>query len=228
LNERRVSVELKGHEKQPIVAIDNYCENPAALVDLARALTFSPIGQFYPGIRAATSAAEYGALFGPLADILRGVFGYGARARVDECYFSLVTTRPSDLAPIQRMPHFDGVEPDRIAVLLYLCPPEHGGTSFYRHRSTRFETVGAARLDGYRARLEADVRAHGLPEDGYIQGDTPVFEHVSRYAAQFNRMLIYRGVNLHCADIDNAFSFAANPHDGRLTVNAFLSPAEAA
>ncbi len=68
----------------------------------------------------------------------------------------------------------------------------------------------------------------GCRKHGYIQGDTPVFEHVSRYGAAFNRMLIYRGVNLHCADIDDSFSFAPNPNDGRLTLNAFISPATAA
>ncbi|MEJ0061175.1 MAG: DUF6445 family protein [Terricaulis sp.] len=200
MGERHVSVDLKGHEKQPVVAIDNYCADPAALVDLARSLTFEPIGPFYPGIRAPMPKGEYGALFAPLSEILRGVFGYGARAHIDECFFSLVTTKPADLAPIQRMPHFDGVEPNRIAVLLYLCPPEHGGTSFYRHRGTGFETVSAARLDGYRASLDADVRAHGLPEawlyprrHAGVRACQPLWRRVQPHADLSRRQSALRG-----------------------------------
>lgn len=54
---------------------------------------------------------------------------------------------PQSLAPIQRLPHVDGLEPDRLAILVYLSGAETGGTAFYRQRATGYETVDAARFD---------------------------------------------------------------------------------
>ena len=77
-----------------------------------------------------------------------------------ETYFSIVTTPPEALAPIQRLPHVDGLEPDRIAILVYLSGAEQGGTAFYRQRSTGFETVNAARFPAFEAALKAGADAN--------------------------------------------------------------------
>src|SRR5256885_8792614 len=51
----------------------------------------------------------------------------------------MVTTRPSDLSPAQRAPHFDSPDPRYYALLHYLRVPPGSGTAFYRQRSTGIE-----------------------------------------------------------------------------------------
>ena len=141
---------------------------------------------------------------------------------VSESYYSLVTTAPADLAPIQRLPHFDGVEARRIAVLLFLGHGEQGGTAFYRQRATGYETVDASRLDRYRAALDTDVRTHGLPDAGYIADDTPLYERIAVQPAVFNRAIVYAGNTLHCAYLPPEVALHTDPLAGRLTLNLFL------
>lgn len=110
-----------------------------------------------------------------------------------------------------------------IAILHYLSRGDYGGTAFYRHRSTGFETIDAARHPRYMEMLSADFAMHGEPPSGYIQGDTPIFEQIARYDAVFNRALIYRSSLLHCGEVPNSAGFPADVRTGRLAIASFLT-----
>lgn len=212
-----------GHEGQPLVVIDDFHPEPERLVEDAAARPFAPRGKFYPGIRAAVPAQHLQPLQAMLADVLKGVFGYGPGAALKECNYSLVTTPPGELLPMQRLPHYDGTAVQTIALLHYLCGPEQGGTSFYRHRSTGFETVTEDRFETYRDTLEAEIAAAGgAPHADYTRGDGDQFERIDRIEAKFNRAILYRGITLHSGNIPEGFAFSADPRRGRLTVNTFL------
>jgi uncharacterized protein DUF6445 len=217
-------VEKYGREQQPIVVIDNAFSEPERLIEDACARKFTPIGPYYPGVRAALSDEFRQSLCDVLQDILANHLKIARDQWAGNCFYSLVTTPPEKLQPIQRFPHFDGVEAERIAMVYFLCTPEHGGTSFYRHRATGFETVDAARFQPYRRKLEDGVRKTGLPPAQYIDDGTPLFDRIGKIDAAFNRMLIYRGVNLHCSAIPDDTLLSADPAKGRLTINAFLAP----
>ena len=116
-------------------------------------LGFKPVGIHYPGVRAAVARQLLKPLLHALDPLIRSIFGYEATI-LDDAYYSLVTTAPADLTPIQRLPHFDGVESNRLALLHYLSPEQPGGTAFYRHRTTGFEGVTSERLPVYRTALE--------------------------------------------------------------------------
>lgn len=184
-------------------------------------LAFAPIGPHYPGIRAPVAPRMLAQLLDQLAPIATKVFGPGDLQIVDS-FYSLVTTPPSALAPIQRLPHFDEVSPSRLALLHFLSTDERSGTAFYRHRSTGYEAVDAQRLPRYRPALDADLRQHGLPDPGYIAGDTALFEQLAMHEGRFNRALLYRSNALHCAYIPDGVPLVADPLRGRLTVNTFL------
>ncbi len=139
-----------------------------------------------------------------------------------DCFYSIVTTPPAELAPIQRLPHVDGLEPDRLAILIYLSGEAHGGTAFFRQRATGFETVDAARFPAFEAALHKGVSANGLPPAAYIAGDTALYEQVAMIEARPNRAIIYRSHLLHCARIPAEVPLSPDPRKGRLTVNAFL------
>ncbi len=214
---------VQGTEQQPVLVVDNFFENPDMLIADAEMLSFRPIGPHYPGIRAEVHSAMLGRFLGGVEALIAETFGIARPFTDVECAYSLVTTPPSSLTPIQRLPHFDNTDPGRIAVLHYLTCGEEGGTSFYRHRSTGFETVTLDRLAPYSTALEADVAAHGPIAPAYIGGDTPIFERIAHYEVQFNRAIIYRGHTLHCADIPDGMALPTDPATGRLTVNTFIN-----
>lgn len=211
-----------GTERQPMLMVEDALPDPVAVVAIAARHHYRRIGPFYPGVRAPVSEAVAIELVAPLTGTLVETFGLSAPASYFECYLSVVTAPPGELAPIQRLPHFDGVERDRIAVLLYLDAVERGGTAFYRQRATGFESVDALRYDAYRAALDKGVAEQGIPPAAYIAGDTELFEQVHLVEGRFNRMIAYRGNTLHCAALGPGFAPLADPAQGRLTLNLFL------
>jgi hypothetical protein len=216
-----VAVHHQGEEREPVVVIDGFAPDPARFVADAGFLAFKPIGPHYPGVRAVVAPAMMRDLLAALAPVIAEVFGEPA-VEVIDAFYSLVTTAPSALAPIQRLPHFDGVERERLALLHFLSRDERSGTAFYRHRATGFETVTAERLRVYRQALAADLDRFGMPVPDYIAGDTPIFGQIAQHQGVFNRAILYRSNTLHCAAIPRDMAFVADPAAGRLTVNTFL------
>ena len=220
--DRRMEIVRQGAERQPVIVIDDVLAEPEAWRALAGRLEYGRIGPHYPGLRAPVPPGAAEAMRGELEGVLASTFDLDPVPPVFECYFSLVTTAPKALAPIQRLPHVDGLEQARIAILIFLSGTEMGGTAFYRQRATGFETLDAERFPRFEAALRADVAEHGLPPAGYISGDTPLYEKIASYEARPNRALIYRSRALHCAEIAPGAALTASATDGRLTVNSFL------
>lgn len=220
--DRRMEIARQGVERQPVIVIDDVLAEPEAWRALAGRLDYGRIGPHYPGLRAPVPPGAAEAMRGELEEVLAGTFDLDPVPPVFECYFSLVTTAPEALAPIQRLPHVDGLEEARIAILIYLSGTEMGGTAFYRQRATGFETLDPKRFGHFEAALRTGVAEHGLPPAGYISGDTPLYEKIASYKARPNRALIYRSRALHCAEIAPGAALTASAADGRLTVNSFL------
>ena len=93
-----------------------------------------------------------------LSEILREVFGFRRGARVLGANFAIVTTPPAALTLEQRLPHVDALDPGRMAIVHYLSPDDTDGTAFYRHRTTGFETITAARSAAYFRRAQRRYR----------------------------------------------------------------------
>ena len=148
-----------------------------------------------------------------------------------QAWYSIVTTPPADLLPIQRLPHIDGTDPTQIAMMLYLhrTGPRsaHRGTAFFRHRSTGLEALTADDYPRYAAALQADVTRTGLPPAAYATDGAPHFERTHMVPGHFNSAVFYRGNILHSGVIDNAAPLPADPLTGRLTINAFFRPVAA-
>jgi Family of unknown function (DUF6445) len=221
----KVDIVRIGAEHQTIAVVDNFLDNAQLLVDYAAAhCEFDGVSDaFYPGRRAPIPPIYCFALRAFLGSIIAEAFGLQSNAVSGELsHFSLVTTPPERLQQVQRMPHFDNTNPKQLAVLHYLCPRQHGGTSFYRHRRTRFEFVDEARKQAYSSAMADDLKLFGPLPAHYICGDDARFERTRSFEAAFNRVLIYRSLNLHSADIAPGFIFDENPQSGRLTANTFF------
>jgi len=134
-----------------------------------------------------------------------------------------VTTPTGQLAPLQRIPHIDSVDSNGLASVHYLFKRDHGGTAFYRHRSTGFEYVDASRQLEYLGHVEVEKAGPNSAPAAYIVGDTPLYEQIAVQDGVFNRLLMYRRTTLHSGSLAPGFVPDPDPRTGRLSINAFLA-----
>lgn len=215
-----VTIEHVGVERSPVIRLDDFAADPHELVTLALDAPFIDAGSVYPGVRAPAPARYVEELLARTSTLIERAFGAPPAADLDLCAFSIVTKPAGALRAIQRIPHFDGPDPGRIAFVHYLCGAGQGGTSFYRHRATGLEIVTPEAVEDYRRTVAAELAA-APPEARYIVDDNPRFEHLHRVGAEFNRLVIYRGNALHSGDIGDGTVLSEDPRRGRLTVNGF-------
>lgn len=221
-----IRVETLPGSDQPVLVLDAAHPAPAQLIEAAAGGPgFKAIAPHYPGVRAPVPRGYLDTVMPALGPHLRDVFGLKTGVRLQECYFSLSTTPAERLKPMQRLPHIDGVDPDKVAVLHYLCGASHGGTSFYRHRATGLQTIHDPQFQPYRSAVYADVERLGQPGPAYPAGSDEMYERIAFYEAVFNQIIVYRGCNLHALSLGpSADSLSPDPRRGRLTVNTFLGP----
>ena len=208
----------------PVVIVDDASGQPDAVRALAAALApFPPAPNHYPGVRRIIdegdgAAWDYAhALAAAAAPFIAGAFDCEAFDLL-EASFSIVTTPPGALTPPQRAPHFDGTDPDLVAMVHYLADVPGSGTAFFRHRVTGIDQLTDANVDAYvdLARLE------GMTTTGYVQGSDRFYDMLFRADARLDRLLIYRGSMLHSGIIPPDMPLDPDPLKGRLTANYFL------
>ena len=208
-----------------LVTLEGLLAQPEEAIAQAFLQDFARITPQYPGVRAPLDPAVCTYLLAELAPLLDQWFAGQPTRWEMQAWYSIVTTPPAALAPIQRLPHVDGTDPRQIAMMLYLHRTGHGGTAFFRHRSTGLESLTAETYPRYAAALQADVARTGLPPAAYTTDGAPHFERIHTAPGDFNSAIFYRGNILHSGVIDNAAPLVADPRAGRLTINAFFRPA---
>lgn len=212
-----------GREGAPLLVIDNFVAEPDRLVKKAVTAQYASGGRFYPGIRAKAPPSYEHFLTTRLQPLLAEHLGVTNRTlRLSMCHFSLITTPAAQLEPMQRIPHVDSLSRDGFATIHYLFKDNLGGTAFYRHRATGYESLDEVRGPEYFQVLAAESAGPDRPDVKYINGDTAIFEQIARADGVFNRMLVYRRNSLHSGSIDSAFVPDPNPRTGRLSINSFV------
>lgn len=225
LSDPVVTVRQMGREKEPLVIIDGFSGIAGDLLQAGYAATYQDAGASYPGIRSWADPSYLDRRRDLIMQIMQRVFGFTKGVRLDVSTFSLVTLNEAELHPLQRIPHYDHSSGEIIAIMHYLLGPESGGTAFYRHRRTGFETITPAREDAYNAALAADERQFGMPPARFCYGDTDWFELIDEVDAAPDRLVLYRGRQLHSGVIPYASLLSSDPRKGRLTINMFLNGA---
>lgn len=217
-----------GNEQAPIVVIDDFSGRLGDILDIAAALAPYPriAGNYYPGLRRIIrpedkAADAYAAqLCRDAAPFIGGAFGIQGFSLV-EASFSIVTTAPDELQPTQRIPHFDTVDPNYLALLHYVNVADGTGTAFYRHRATGIERVTERDLPRFIPSMEAELAT--IPEDsGYINASNRFFEQIGAVEAVSDRLIIYQGSLLHSGIIPPGMALHGDPLHGRLTANLFI------
>ncbi len=218
-----------GNERNKVLCFDNFLASPEQLVDHARQSHFSPYPaavqrKGYPGVRTAAPADFGSQLRNRIGDIIKNEFGIPEEARITPLQdaLCLMTVPETELGPLQRVPHFDASNPFFFATLLYLCGEEHGGTGFYRHNSTGYESITPERCDLYLDSSYEELN-NKKPERRYFSESNDFFTRVGFIPARFNRLVVYRGCVLHSANILSEISLNPDPVAGRLTANIFFS-----
>lgn len=218
------SVDVGG---QRIVFIDNFLQDPQALVEAACQSRFEPPAaraeqKGYPGVHAPAPAAYTETITELLDPLIKVNFQVPEHlsVKVGLSAFSLTTTPPEALGPLQRTPHFDASTPHHMAALLYLCDEGHGGTGFYRHNATGLQRITAENRERYLDAYHEEV-SRRLPAARYFDHADERFSFLGMMPARFNRVVVYPGSLLHSACINPARSLSSDPRHGRLTVNTF-------
>jgi Family of unknown function (DUF6445) len=221
----RVRIMPVGRSREPVVVVDDALLDPEAAIDEAAALRFAAADEGrggFPGIRARAPKPFAESLVRGAMPLIERVFGLKAKLLSGfDASFSIVTTPPAALHPLQRIPHIDTRDPRRLAILYYLGRGSMGGTAFFRQDSTGLEQVGPDSFDAYYAARRAGLAL--LPaESGYPEAGTPGYTETAHFGAQFNRLLVYRSCSLHSGVVPSSSSLSADPRLGRLTANIFV------
>lgn len=211
-------------ENHSFVLISDFLNDPDGIIHSACLQNFAKVTPQYPGVRAALPKEVQLDWVKTLAPLLNSSFGEARNGWEIQAWFSLVTSKPADLIPLQCFPHVDGTDPNQLAMMLYLHRTKHGGTAFFRHKSTGYESLTDENFPNYRAALEADVRKTGLPPRAYPTDGEPHFERIHAVDGAFNEAVFYRGNILHSGIIDQSEPLPDDPAIGRLTINAFFRP----
>lgn len=226
----RVKPELRrfGNSESPVVVVDDFSGDAERIARIAEALgSFPEVSSgYYPGLRRVITEADtyawtyvHRACEGA-AQFIAGAFDVDGFELI-EGSFSMVTSKPAELRPPQRAPHFDSTDQKYYALLHYLRVPPDSGTSFFRQRSTGIERVTETNIDRF-VRMAQSEAAQLRPDSGYINGSDAFFEQIGSIEAVPDRMIIYQGSLLHSGIIPPEMSFSADPKEGRLTANIFV------
>lgn len=218
------SVTRIGPENQPVVVIDGFFPDAAALRSFAFTSNFEAARNFYPGVRAPLPDNYWSETQIRIVQIaIARAFALSGAINVIDASFSIVTTPRDQLSVGQRLPHPDAFSPRQIALVHFLSHDLSEGTAFYRHRSSGLQSITEQDRQNYFQQLEEQLNRHGPPPCDYIRGDTDMFEQIHAVEGKFNRAILYRGQQLHSGAIGPNTLLSADPAKGRLTVTAFMT-----
>lgn len=220
----QVRLRRVGREAWPLLVIDDVLLDPEVLVELAAATPFgAPHAAYYPGLNAPMPRPYLEALMPVLRPSFARAYAIAAEApMVASGFFALATEPVERLSTLQKIPHYDQVEPDALAMIHYLAHDQGGGTGFFSHRATGYEMVTPARRETYLNTLAAELETVG-ELTRFTGPETPNYAMLDAAEWRFNRLIIYPSNVLHCALFEGA-RLNDDPRTGRLTANSFFKP----
>ena len=209
-----------------VTVADNVLLHPHRLAEIGLGHQFvEDKGNLSPGVRARVPA-EFSRHFHAWLDRTlhgTGVLEENCYIKDDASFFSIVSKSRANLLPLQRIPHYDSTDPRVFAAVIYLFERANSGTSFYRHRTTGYESIGVDNQDNYKIALNHNMKNHGPPAREYTNGSNDLFERTHSVDSVFNRIVIYSGNVLHAADIDGSLFNGNDNCRWRLTVSSLIN-----
>ena len=218
-----VQLRRVGNEGIPILVLDDLVHNPESLVEYAvQAVWETPQREFYPGLNAPVPPFYIEAISHGLRRSLSRGFGFDEHAHYEiNSFFALSTYGLDQLRPSQRIPHYDLILRNQLAMVHYLGQDQGGGTAMFRHNVTGFEFIDAQRRDIYHRQIDSWLALNSDQLTTFTGPETPGFTLTEAVEFKFNRAVIYPSCALHCALFDGA-RLDRDPRKGRLTLNTFI------
>jgi hypothetical protein len=211
-----------GDEQHPVMIVDHVLDQPDKLIEAACQATFyQPEHTNYPGLNAPVPLSYCHAVVNSLRGPIEAAFGLSRLASLKYFgFFAVATISAAQATSVQKIPHHDAPDPNRLALVHYLCGKPFGGTGFFRHKRTGYESVDRSREETYVtiARTELADVAHAGRFAGPDMANYEVIGHVD---AVFNRLIVYRSHVFHSALLAPTGG-SADPASGRLTANGFI------
>src|ERR1700724_404455 len=209
-----------------VAVADNVLLRPQQLAEFGLGLKFVEDNtNLYPGVRARVPAEFSRPFHAWLTRTLHctGVLEESCYIHDDASFFSIVNKNRANLLPLQRIPHYDSIDPRVFAAGIYLFDRANSGTSFYRHRTTGYEKIGGDNAGNYKIALNRNMKQFGPPAREYTNGSTALFERTHSVDSAFNRIVIYSGNVLHAADIDGSLFSGNDNGRWRLTISSLIN-----
>ena len=224
----KIMVKWIGRENHPVMIIDRAFASPDRIrehainclnkyLDALGKKQLSLIDKsLYPGVQYPVTKNYALSVIKGLENLLLSVDTQEFSHQFRGGSFSLATLKPEELAFRQTIPHVDTYSTHNIAILHFLSLPEMcwGGTGFYRHKKTGFESLSKERLSKY------DLAQVSYSHQ-YITDSHDDFDLVDLIPMRYNRLIIYAGNILHSGYI-NPSLLSHDPVQGRLTGNLFI------
>jgi len=213
-----------GTDQQELMRVDSYIQGAEALRQEAiTGNNFAVADSFYPGVRMAISDAYIVGLVRNFQGVIGNFFKLDLRTiKSAASKYSIVTSQPEDLKPMQRIPHFDAPSRNSLAVIHYLCDAPDSGTAFYHHGETGYDYIDRSRLGRYEQSIVKRFEDPKRQPSGYVYGDTEDYSEIASFGAANNRLLMYRGSSLHSGIIRPNYNYDPSPETGRLTITSFI------
>lgn len=222
----RIEQRIIGEERNPILVVDGLLASARSAVDFAVAevrYVPGPEMTYYPGTRGRGSDDYVSTFLHVLEEPMRETFGLGRNVRLNfDNMFSVTTTPASALKPLQKVAHVDNVGKRGLAGVHFLFDRPLGGTGFFRHKATGWETLDDERAERYDRLVAHELEQSGAP-GGYLFGDTEYFERIFNVEPAMDRLVVFAGHQLHSATIPEGVVLDPDPRVGRLTINSFIT-----
>jgi hypothetical protein len=216
-----------GDEKIPLLIIDNFANSVSDLVDFSGdGSSFqADKNNFYPGKRK-LMPSDYGKqICRQYLPFFHSFFDcpQTSLAKTVLSALAIADTPVKELRPMQMLPHIDTPQSNQFAVVHYLCNQDHGGTSFYRHKETGYQTITQDRLYHYANQVKKEAMAHQIHKNPrYMSSSNKLFEQLYLVEARMNRAIIYPSNLLHSGNVNAALGLSSVPQKGRLTIGSFI------
>ena len=222
----RPEIVVVGDERTPVIVIDEPIVTPKELIQYAcTRAEFKPDEKVaYPGVRAELPREYMETLLPDLVTLIYEIYKLPPSYTCDLvlAVFSLITRQPENLAPLQRIPHYDTHSRNYFATVHYLNPGNFAGTGIFRHRPTGYERLSKDRFQEYVRAAESHMKANGLPAAAYISSSDDHYELVAEIKYRPNRLVLYPGNLLHSPLVQAPRDINGDPATGRLTANLFM------
>lgn len=214
------------------IVVDDFLQNPQDLVNFAaqRADEFSREQSSYPGPLFRVSPVAMDEIYRFIRFKMSKRFPFMKGGMDFWSYLSIATDKPNELSYLQRICHTDPErDPDRTpyAAVIYLFENEDlGGTAFYRWKAQEqvqyAESLG--RDDPEKALNYLQEQFPSFQQPGkYMTDSNEIAERLCTIPARFNRLILYSGEVPHSGSITAPELLSADIHQGRLTLNIFIS-----